>query len=368
MNYDYLIVGAGLSGSVLAERLTSIGEKVLVIDKRSHVGGNCYDYYDEAGVLVHKFGPHYFRTNYEEVEKYLSRFTEWRKYEYRIRSYVNGKLYPIPINRDTLNSFFKINLSTDEEAERFLESKRIKIDKPKNAEEQVLAAVGRELYEAFYKNYTIKQWGVKPTELDASVTARIPVRTNTDDRYFDDRFQAMPLEGYTKLVENLLRGVEVRLNTDYRRVKDKIKYNKLIYTGPIDEFFDYKYGRLPYRSLRFEFESFDMEFYQDFSQINYPNDYEYTRIVEIKHATGQKIPRTTIVKEYPKSVGEPFYPIPNPRNHELYLKYKEEASKLKNTYFIGRLAEYKYLNMDQVCKNALDLFNNVLSKENAGNR
>lgn len=357
--YSYLIIGSGFSGSVLAERLNSIGKKVLVIDRRNHIGGNCYDYYDKTGVLIHKYGPHYFRTNFDEVKKYLSKFTKWRIYEYRIRTWTNKKIYTFPINRDTLNEFFNINLKTKKEAKEFLDSKREKIKNPKNAEEQVLALAGKEIYEAFFKNYTKKQWGIPPKKLDASVTARIPIRINTDDRYVNDKFQAMPKKGYTKLFENMLKGIEVKLNTNFKKIKNKINYNKLIYTGPIDKFFDYKYGKLLYRSLKFKFKTYNKEFYQNWVQINYPNDYKYTRIVEIKHATGQKIPRTTIVKEYPCSEGELYYPIPNPKSHKLYLKYREEADKLKNVYFIGRLAGYEYLNMDQVVKNALDLFNKL---------
>lgn len=357
IKYDYLIIGAGFVGSVLAERLNSIGKRVLVVDKRNHIGGNCYDYYNKEGVLIHKYGPHYFRTNFKEVKKYLSKFTKWRPYEYRVRTFVNNELYPLPINRTTLNKFFNINLKNKEEARIFLNSKREKIKKPKNAKEQVLASVGKEIYEAFFKNYTIKQWG--NLNLDASVTARIPIRTNTDDRYVNDKFQAMPKEGYFKVFENLLKGIKVILRTNFKEIKDKVKYKKLIYSGPIDEFFDYKYGKLPYRSIRFKFETYNKEFYQDWLQINYPNNYKYTRIVEIKYATGQKSPKTTITKEYPCSKGEPYYPIPNLKNQKLYLKYKKEASKLKNIYFIGRLAQYKYLNMDEVIKEALNLFEKI---------
>jgi UDP-galactopyranose mutase len=356
MKYDYLIVGAGFSGSVLAERLKSSGKKVVVVDRRNHVGGNCYDYYDSAGVLVHAYGPHYFRTDNKDVLDYLSKFTQWRKYRYRIRSCVCGELYPVPINRDTLNKFFSINLVTEDEAKKFLESKREKIEHPANAEEQVLSTAGRELYEAFFKNYTLKQWGINPKKLVASVTARIPIRFSTDDSYLEEKFQAMPLKGYAEMFKNMLKGVDVLLNTDFRAAKEKIDFDKLIYTGPIDEYFNHKYGRLQYRSLRFEFETFDREYYQEWSQINYPNDFDYTRIVEIKHATGQKTPKTTIVKEYPCAEGEPFYPMPLEAEKELYLKYKKEASGLSNVYFVGRLAQYEYLNMDQVCKRALDLF------------
>lgn len=354
--YDYLIVGAGLAGSVSAERLNSIGKKVLVIDRRNHVAGNSHDFIDAAGVLVHKYGPHYFRTNSEEVRKYLSQFTLWHMCEYRIMACVNSELYPFPINRNTINQFFGLNLKTEEETQRFLDSKRPKIDRPSNSEEQIISQVGVELYDAFFRNYTRKQWGLDPKKLDPSVTGRIPIRTNTDDRYLDEKFQAMPKEGYTRMVEKMLSGIEVRLNTDFKDIKDKIRFDRLIYTGRIDEFFNYRYGRLPYRSLNFRFKTLNMEYHQGWSQINYPNDYKSTRIVEIKHATGQKHPNTTIVKEAPTSEGEPFYPILTKENHALYEKYENEAKQLRNVYFIGRLAQYKYFNMDQVVLNALHLF------------
>lgn len=357
--FDYLIVGAGFAGSVLAERLNSIGKKVLVVDKRDHVGGNCHDYYDETGVLVHKYGPHYFRTNFDEVKDYLSVFTEWRPCEYRIRASIDGNLYTFPINRNTLNEFFGVSLATEKDVEEFLASKKEKIENPQNAEEQVLSLVGREIYESFFKNYTKKQWGIDPKNLDASVTARIPIRFNDDDRYVGDKFQAMPLNGYNKLFQKMLDGIEVRLGAEFDDVKNSVSFDNLIFTGPIDEFFGYKYGKLPYRSLRFEFENHNKEFYQGWSQINYPNEQDYTRIVEIKHVTGQKIPNTTIVREYPVAGGDSFYPIPAKENMNLYLKYKKEADNLKNVYFVGRLAQYRYLNMDQVVKEALDLFNNI---------
>jgi UDP-galactopyranose mutase len=358
-DYDFLIVGAGFSGAVLAERLNSIDKKVLVIEKRNHLGGNSYDYYDEHRVLVHKYGPHYFRTNDEGVFNYLSKFTKWRAYEYRIRTCVNGILYPIPINRDTLNEFFKVNLKSDQEARDFLNSKRIKIDNPKNAEEQVLSTLGKEIYENFFKNYTIKQWNTAPKNLHPSVTSRIPYRYNTDDKYFNDKIQVMPANGYFNLFENLLNGIEIRYNTNYFDNRNNISYKNLIYTGPIDLFFNYKYGKLPYRSLNFSHENYDQEFYQDWVQINYPNNFDYTRIVEIKHATGQNCKNTTIVKEFPSTIGEPFYPIPNNENINLYLNYKKEVDKLKNTFFIGRLATYQYLNMDEIVREALDLFESI---------
>jgi UDP-galactopyranose mutase len=266
--YDYVIVGAGFAGSVLAERLNSIGKNVLVIDKRNHIGGNCYDYKNKNGVLVHKYGPHYFRTNSKKVIRYLSKFTRWKPYECRIRTSVNGILYPFPINRDTMNKFFGVNLRTGEEAAKFLSSKREKIKKPRNAEEQVLALAGNEIYCSFFRNYTLKQWGIHPRDLDASVTARIPIRTNCDDRYFNDKFQAMPEKGYAAIFKKMLKGVCLKLNTDFKKVVDKIKYDNLIYTGPIDKFFNCKYGKLPYRSLRFKTKHYKKEFYQGWPQVN----------------------------------------------------------------------------------------------------
>lgn len=365
VEYDYLIVGAGLTGSVLAERFASqLNKKVLIIDQRNHIGGNCYDYYNKKGVLVHKYGPHYFRTNSQKVFNYLSQFTEWKSYEPRIRTFIDGKLYPLPINRDTLNKFFEINLKNEKEAQIFLNGKRKNIINPQNSEEQIISKVGSEIYEKFFKNYTIKQWGINPKELYASVCARIPIRMNTDDRYFDDRIQMMPLSGYTKLFENMLDhpNITVKLNTSFR---DDEKY-KVIYTGCVDEFFNFKFGKLPYRSVKFEHEHYNEEYFQDWVQINYPNDHDYTRIVEIKHATGQKCPHTTIVKEYPKAKGYPFYPVPRKENDELYKKYKREADKLKNVVFIGRLATYKYLNMDQIVEEALNVFES--ERRNYGRR
>jgi len=357
--YDYLIVGCGFAGSVLGERLNSIGKNVLIIDKKDHIGGLSYDYYDDNGVLIHKYGPHYFRTNDDEVISYLSKFTEWHSHRYKVRVNIKGRLYTFPINIDTINEYFGLHLKTEEEMRRFLETKRVKIEHPKNAEEQIISQIGIELYEAFFKNYTKKQWGKAPNELDASVTKRIPIRYTHNDDYVTEKFQAMPKEGYHKLFENILKGIRVELKTDYRCVKDDIKYKKLIWTGPIDEFFNYKYGELEYRGLRFEIERYKVEYYQKWGQINYPDEYDYTRVVEIKHVTGQKISETSIVKEYPSWNAGEFYPVPTKENQQRYLKYYEEGKKLKNVYFIGRLAEYKYLNMDCVIKRALKLFKEI---------
>ncbi len=357
--FDYLIVGAGFAGATLAYLLHKKGKRVLVVEKRSHIGGNCFDYYNEHGVLVHKYGPHYFRTNYPEVRVFLSQFTDWIPQKYRIRVSVGGRLYSFPINRTTLNEVFGVSLRTVKEAEAFLEKKRKQIIHPKNAEEQILATAGQEIYELFFKNYTKKQWGMDPRKLAPTVTARIPIRTNTDDRYTSASFQALPKAGYTRLFEKMLTDIPILLNTDYEDIKHAVNYDKLIYTGPIDTYFQYFYGKLPYRSLRFAFTTYKKEFFQDWVQVNYPNEHAYTRIVEIKHITKQKIGFTTISKEYPSDNGEPYYPVPNTENEKRYQQYVAKAKRMPDIYFIGRLAQYRYMNMDEVVKAALDLFPNL---------
>lgn len=361
IKYDYLIIGAGLSGSVIAERLASQSDKkILVVDRRNHIGGNCYDYYDKSNVLVHKYGAHLFHTKYKIVFDYLSQFTKWHKYEHVVKAKIDEKLYDIPINLNTVNKFFDKNFNS-KECKDFLEKIRTKIGEPKNAEEQVLSKVGKELYEKFFKHYTKKQWEIDPKDLAPSVTARIPIRFNKDERYFEDEYQFMPKSGYTKIFKKLLnhKNIEVRLNTEFKDIKSKVKYDNLLYSGCIDEYFDYKYDPLAYRSLKFKFKTFDNDFYQDYCVINYPGKEKYTRILELKHATKQKNNKTTIVYEYPSAEGEPYYPIPRPKNQELYEKYSKLAKKLKNTYFMGRLGEYRYLNMDQVVYNSLELFNKL---------
>ena len=356
--FDFLIVGAGFAGCVLAERIASqLGKRVLIVEKRDHIGGNCYDFYDEQGLLVHKYGPHYFRTNSKRVFDYLSQFTRWRYYQYKILASVDGQLLPIPINLDTVNRLYGLNLSIFE-LESFFEKVRKSPKKIRTSKDVVVAQVGVELYEKFFKGYTRKQWGIDPTELDASVCARIPVRSNRDGRYFDDKYQSMPKHGYTEAFKKILfdPNIHLLLKTDYRDISGIVPFNRMIYTGPIDEFFDYKFGPLPYRSLRFEFETVDQEWYQPVSQVNYPNDYDFTRIVEIKHATGQRHHKTTIVREYPTEEGDPYYPIPTEENLLLYERYRKEASKLKSISFMGRLANYKYYNMDEVVALALELF------------
>jgi len=362
-HYDYLIVGAGFAGSVLAERLASQhGARVLLVDRRPHVGGNAYDEPNEAGILYHKYGPHIFHTNSDQVVDYLSQFTEWRPYEHRVRAVVRDKLVPIPINRTTLNELFGLDLKTDEEAAEYLASRAEPVDEIKTSEDVVVNAVGRELYELFFRGYTRKQWDLDPSELDKQVTARIPTRTNTDDRYFTDTFQAMPRDGYTAMFKRILDNplIEVRTGVDFRDVRDQVEYDHLIYTGPIDEYFDFRFGKLPYRSLKFDHQTLDQEQFQQTGTVNYPSeDVPFTRISEYKHLTGQQSPVTTVTYEYPSAVGDPYYPIPRPENQELFKKYEALADSTEGVTFVGRLATYRYYNMDQIVGQALATFRRI---------
>ena len=361
--FDYLIIGAGFAGSVLAERLASqLDASILIVDKRNHIGGNAYDCYDDAGILVHKYGPHIFHTNSERVFDYLSRFTEWRPYEHRVLASVDGQLVSMPINANTLNKLYGMNLSC-QEVEQFLAT----VAEPceiRSSRDVVVNRVGKDLYEKFFRNYTRKQWGIDPSDLDASVTARVPVRTSRDDRYFTDQFQAMPRHGYTRMFERMLAHPNIRilLNTDYRDIVEEVKYRELIFTGPIDEFFHYRYGKLPYRSLHFDHQTHDRPLYQPAPVVNYPNEHAYTRITEFKYLTGQEHPKTSVVFEYPRSEGDPYYPIPRKENAELYQSYKELADSLDHVHFTGRLATYKYYNMDQVVAQSLSLFEKLKAK------
>lgn len=361
MKVDYLIVGAGFAGAVLAERLASQkGRKCLVVDRRNHIGGNAYDHFNESGVLVHNYGPHYFRSNSDRIVGYLSQFTEWHPVDYKVQSWTEGKYWQFPINLNTFEQLLGRS-STAEEMEATLKEWRVEMEKPANSEEVIVSQVGWKLYEMFFKNYTRKQWRRDPKDLDASVCGRIPLRFNRDDRFLTEKFQALPKEGYTRLFERLLDHplIELRLATDYRAIRDQIEFKRLIYTGPVDEYFNHCFGPLPYRSLRFEPETLAQEFYQPVMQVNYPNDEEFTRIVEIKHATGQKLPVTTIVREYPEDFGpgkEPYYPVPAPDTKVLYEKYRALAEAEKNVSFVGRLATYRYYNMDQVVGMALAEF------------
>lgn len=364
MKYDYLIVGAGFAGAVMAERFASqFNKKVLVVEKRNHIGGNAFDEYDKHGILVHRYGPHIFHTNSKEVFDYLSQFTGWRFYEHKVLANHQGELFPIPINRITINIFFGLNLETEEEVKRFLSTKTEKRFPILNSEDIIVNQVGTELFEAFFKNYTKKQWNLFPNELSPSVCGRIPVRFNNDCRYFSDKYQFMPKEGYTKMFEKMLshKNIEIALNTDYKNLIHEMKFDKMVYTGPIDSFFDQMHGELPYRSIRFEYEKHGTEFYQGTAQTNYVDqDQEFTRVIEHKYLSGNKSNVTTVSKEYPQVGGEPYYPIPTDRNRNLFLRYKHEAEKLKNTIFCGRLAEYQYYNMDQVVANALHEFRDLL--------
>lgn len=360
--FDYLIVGAGFAGSVLAERLaTQANKKVLIIDKREHIGGNAYDYYNNDGILIHKYGPHIFHTNSKDVFEYLGKFTEWRPYEHKVLGSVDGQLVPIPINLNTINQLYGLNLNSSE-VESFFEARAEKVDRIKTSEDVVVSKVGRELYEKFFRGYTRKMWDLDPSELDASVTARVPTRTNRDDRYFTDAYQAMPLCGYTNMFQSMLShpNIKVMLNTDYKEIIDLIPYHSLIFTGPVDEYFNYCYGKLPYRSLEFKFETIDKEVFQPTGTVNYPNGQLYTRITDFKYLTGQKHTKTAIVYEFPKAEGDPYYPVPRPENTELYKKYQQLAASMTNTHFVGRLATYKYYNMDQVVAQALTTFKKIM--------
>jgi UDP-galactopyranose mutase len=361
--YDYLIVGAGFAGSVLAERLASQhGARVLLIDRRPHVGGNAYDEPNEAGILYHKYGPHIFHTNSDAVVEYLSQFTEWRPYEHRVLAYVREKLVPIPINRTTLNLLFGLDLKTDDEAADYLASRAEPVDEIRTSEDVVINAVGRELYELFFRGYTRKQWDLDPSELDKQVTARIPTRTNTDDRYFTDTFQAMPRDGYTAMFKRMLDHplIEVRTGVDFRDIRNEVDYDHLIYTGPIDEYFDYRFGKLPYRSLKFDHQTLEREQFQQTGTVNYPSaDVPFTRISEYKHLTGQQSPVTTITYEYPSAEGDPYYPIPREENQALYKKYEALADETPGVTFVGRLSTYRYYNMDQIVGQALATFRRI---------
>ena len=359
--FDYLIVGAGFAGSVLAERLAAgSNKKVLLCDKRPHIGGNAYDHYNDAGILVHKYGPHIFHTNSREVFEYLSRFTEWRPYQHRVRASVDGQIVPIPINLDTINALYGLSL-TSFEVEEFFKKVAEPVERVRTSEDVVVSKVGRELYEKFFRNYTRKQWGLDPSELDASVTSRVPTRTNRDDRYFSDMYQAMPLHGYTRMFENMLDhpNIKIMLNCDYREIEKDIPFAEMIYTGPVDSYFDYCYGKLPYRSLEFKHETHDVAVYQPAPVVNYPNEQLYTRVTEFKYLTGQEHTKTSIVYEFPKSQGDPYYPVPRKENAELYARYKELADATPEVHFVGRLATYKYYNMDQIVAQALTTYGKI---------
>jgi len=366
--YKISIIGAGITGITLAERFASNNSKVLIIEKRNHIGGNCYDFKDENGIIVHKYGPHIFHTSYKEVWDYLSKFTEWIPYQHKVLGFIDGKFVPIPFNLNSLYALMPLKLAEKLEEKlinNFGYNTKIPILELRKTEDKDLKFLADFIYEKVFLHYTEKQWGIKPEEIDPLVTARVPVVISHDDRYFQDKYQGIPKDGYTKMFERMLenKNIEIRLNTDFKEIRDKIKYDLLIYTGPIDEFFDYKYGKLDYRCMKIDFQILDIESYQPTAVVNYPNDYDFTRITEFKKFdVYNRSKKTTIGIEYPGNSGFKAWPLLNERNKEIFKKYWQEAKKLKkkNIYFAGRLAEYKYYNMDEAVKNSLDLFNKLL--------
>ena len=354
-SFDVLVVGAGFTGAVCAREIAEAGLRVLLIDKKSHIGGNAYDTYDAHGARIHPYGPHLFHTNVESIWHWLSRFTGWRPYEHRVLAFVDGQLLPFPINRSTINRLYGHDLDEVGVA-AFLERIREPREKIRTSEDVLLNSLGRDLCDKFFRGYTRKQWGLDLSELSAGVAARIPTRTNDDDRYFTDSFQAMPKEGYTKLFERILdhENIRIHLNANFFRIKNQLNPLHTVYTGPIDAYFGFYFGKLPYRSLRFDHEHLpEIEWFQPVGTVNYPNDHDYTRITEFKHITGQWHKGSSIVREYPQIEGEPYYPVPRSENEELYLRYKTLADKELNVTFVGRLAQYRYYNMDQAIAAAM---------------
>ncbi len=370
MKYDFLIVGTGYSGCILAQRIAEeLNKKILLVEKRSHIAGNAYDYYNEDGILVHKYGPHIFHTQNKKAWEYLSRFTRWRPYYHRVLAVVEGMTMPVPFNFNSLYKAFppkyaeKLERTLLENYGYGLKIPILKLLETKNDDLKLLADY---IYKNIFLGYTIKQWGLKPDELDYSVTSRIPVYLSRDDRYFQDQYQGIPEHGYTAMLNKIIthRNIHLMLNTDYKDVIGDIKFDRIIYTGPIDYFFDLVHGELPYRSLNFDFKTYDTDIFQEVAQVNYPNNHKFTRITEFKHLSGQTHRKTTVAYEYPsqyqKGINEPYYPIPKDENHEQFAKYKADADKLNNAYFTGRLAEYKYYNMDQVVGTSMIIFRKIV--------
>jgi len=370
MKNKILIVGAGITGITLAERFASKGSKVLLIEKRDHIGGNCYDCKDENGILIHKYGPHIFYTDYKDVWDYISKFTDWFYYQHKVLGLIDGRLAPIPFNLNTLYKLFPLKFAQKLEEkliQKFGYNKKVPILELKKMKDKDLKFLADFIYEKIFLHYTEKQWGLKPEEIDASVTARVPVVISRDDRYFQDKYQGMPKEGYTKMFKKMLKNenITIQLNTNYKKIKNKIKYDFLFYTGPVDEFFNYKFGNLDYRCLKLDFQTFNQASYQPSAVVNYPNNYDFTRIIEFKKLTQQNHRKTTIGIECPGNEGFMAYPVLDEKNKKIFQKYSKEAEKLKkqNIYFAGRLAEYKYYNMDEAIKSSLDLFNKIVYKD-----
>jgi UDP-galactopyranose mutase len=364
MTYDYLVVGAGFAGSTVAERLASqCGARVLVVDSRDHVAGNAHDPLDSHGIRIHRYGPHIFHTTSERVVRYLSAFTAWRPYEHRVLSNVGGREVPMPICNRTIAALYGLDLSPAQMTE-FFEDRREKLGAIRNSEDAIVARVGREIYELLFAGYTRKQWGIDARDLDASVCGRIPIRTSDDDRYFSDGFQAMPRDGFTAMFERMLDhpNIEVALGTRFEDVADRVRFDRLVYTGPIDAYFGYCFGALPYRSLDFTFETYEVERHQAAGVVNYPGSEPFTRVTEFKYLTGQVHPATTIAREFPRATGDPYYPIPRADNRALYAKYASKAAAERHVTFVGRLAEYRYYNMDQVVASALETFETLATE------
>jgi UDP-galactopyranose mutase len=376
--FEFIVVGSGFAGSVMAERIANVlNQKVLIIEKRNHIGENCYDYRDENNIIVHKYGPHLFHTDYKEVFDYLSNFTDWYIYHHKVLAFVDGKKIPLPFNLNSIYEVFPQELAKRLEVkliEKYGYGTKISILELLKEEDQDLKFLANYVYEKIYKNYTMKQWGLKPEEISPQATARVPIYISRDNRYFTDKYQAIPKDGYTKIFERMLNhpNIKIMLNTDFKEVisidfeNKKIYFlgqefkGKLIFTGMIDELFNFKYGFLPYRSLDLRLETIEQEYYQEAPVVNYPNDYDFTRITEFKHIHSVKSDKTTILKEYPKTyqpnVDIPYYPVFTKENQELYNKYKEEADKFENLVLVVRLAEYRYYDMDDVVKRALEVF------------
>jgi UDP-galactopyranose mutase len=359
--FDYLIVGAGFAGSVAAERLASqLGKKILLVDKRNHTGGNSHDRYNEDGLLVHAYGAHVFHTDCDDVWNYVTSFARFNNYRHRVLAFVDGKYVPIPINRTTVNTLLGVDMD-EAGIKAYFDGVSVKLAGINNSRDVVVSKVGEFFYEKFFRNYTYKQWGVYPESLSPEVTGRIPVRFDAQDGYFQDRHQGLPAEGYFKLFDKMLahKNITIALNTDYKDIIEDVTFDRIICTCPIDYFFDYKHGKLPYRSQRFEFETLDVEFHQEAAVINYPNDHAFTKVTEAKHMTFQKHSKTTIVREYPAAEGEPYYPVPMREARELYEKYRADADRIKSVRFVGRLAQYRYYNMDQAVKKSLELVGEI---------
>ncbi|MCX7611493.1 MAG: UDP-galactopyranose mutase [Ignavibacterium sp.] len=363
---DFLIVGSGFAGSVLAERISNeLKKDVLIVEKRNHIGGNCYDEFDENGILIHKYGPHIFHTNDKNIIDYLSQFTDWYEYEHRVLAFSEGEYYPMPINRNTINKVFNKNFSTDEEVKEFLNQIREERNPIKNSEDIIVNQVGWKLFDKFFRHYTKKQWNLEPKYLSPGVCGRIRIRSNSDDRYFEDKYQVMPKEGFTKIFEKMLdnKRIKIILNKDFKEIINEINYKYLIYTGPIDYLFNYKFGKLTYRSIRFEFRNFNKISHQPVAVVNYVDkDIPYTRVTEYKKITNQNSSSTTLSFEYPNSDGEPLYPLMSNINIQIFNNYLERALQEKNLILCGRLAEFRYYEMQQVIARALKIFQKVISK------